>query len=97
MSLVKKIFLRERLCAITALPADDTTTLRCHHDTQHKTFSIMAFGTKGLYVTLSIIDAQNSNALHCSECCYAECRILLIVMLSMVKHSVIQENVSAPD
>jgi hypothetical protein len=41
------------------------------------TFSIMILSTKGLFVTLSIMALD-------VECCYAESREILIIMLSVV-------------
>ncbi len=39
------------------------------------TFSIMTLlSMKGLYVTLSITDTEDNNALHYTVCRYAECR-----------------------
>jgi len=55
------------------------------------TFSIMELNIKGVYVTLSISDTVRNNALH-----YAECCILLIVMLSVIMLSVVVLSVVAP-
>jgi hypothetical protein len=55
------------------------------------TFSITTFGIMtvfikglGLYVTLSINDTKHNNAIHCAKCRYAECSVLLIVMLNVI-------------
>jgi hypothetical protein len=39
----------------------------------------------GFFVTLSKNDIQNNSILICAECCYAECRIILILMLNVTK------------
>jgi hypothetical protein len=62
------------------------------------TFSIMTLSIKGLFLTLSISDAQhkrNSAYQKCQlfECLYAECRNLLIVVLSVIILSVVMLNV----
>jgi hypothetical protein len=53
----------------------------------------MILGIKGLNVTLIINDTQFNNALHYSERCNAECRILFVVLLNDVMLNVIMLNV----
>jgi len=48
----------------------------------------MALSINGLDVTLSINDTQDDNALQNAMCCYAECRILFIIMLNVIMLSV---------
>ena len=48
------------------------------------TLSITKHSIMGLFVTLSINDTQQNNLLHYAKCCYVECHILFIVMLSVV-------------
>ncbi len=52
----------------------------------------------GLVTTLSINDTQhrlqhNSNECHYAECCYAECRDYLNVMLSVILLNVVMPSV----
>ncbi len=56
------------------------------------TFSIMTMSIRDLFVTFSINDTEHNNALHYAECCYGECRILFIVMLSVVQSSLMFDD-----
>jgi hypothetical protein len=54
----------------------------------------MILSLKGLYVTLSITDTHHYNALlHYTMRLYAECRVLFIVMLSVILLSALILNV----
>ncbi len=46
-------------------------------DTQHE----WQWAQLTISVTFSITDTQHNNAVHYAECCYTECRVLLIIML----------------
>ncbi len=44
-------------------------------------------------MTLSISDTQHNNALPCTECHYAEYRVLLTILLSVILLNVIMRSV----
>ncbi len=56
---------------------------RCH-DTQHNDVHHNYTRQKGLYVTLSINESEDNNALYCAECHHTECRIWFIIMLCVL-------------
>ncbi len=62
------------------------------------TFSITTQSAKGLEMTLrvSVSDTQHNNALPCTDCRYAECRVLFTIMLSDVILNVVMVIVVAP-
>ena len=60
--------------------------LKWCHETQHDDIHVMTLSIKGVYVTLSVT----------MFCHYAECRVLFIVILNVVRLIVFSLNVVAP-
>jgi hypothetical protein len=47
-------------------------------------------------MSLSISDIQHNNTMPCADGCYAECRVLFTIMLSVIMLNVVMLSVVAP-